>query len=61
MNVLVKGGTLCATQFHNFMEIVLSAFSSFPGVTAIPLGWQFQPVDAKEVARRVVEVVLGKP
>jgi uncharacterized protein YbjT (DUF2867 family) len=58
---LVPWSMLRATQFHNFMEIVLGAFSSLPGVTAIPFGWQFQPIDAKEVARRVVEVVLGKP
>jgi uncharacterized protein YbjT (DUF2867 family) len=58
---LVPWSILRATQFHNFMEIVLGAFSSLPGVTAIPFGWQFQPVDAREVARRVVEVVLGKP
>lgn len=50
-----------ATQFHSFMEFVLGAFSKMPGVTAIPFEWQFQPVDPRDVARRVVEIVLGPP
>ncbi len=41
----VPWSMLRATQFHNFMEVVLGAFSSLPVVTAIPFGWQFQPVD----------------
>jgi uncharacterized protein YbjT (DUF2867 family) len=58
---LVPWSILRATQFHNLMEIWLRGFSRLPGVTAIPLRWQFQPVDPKEVARRVVDAVLGKP
>ena len=52
---------LRATQFHDLMELFLRGFSRVPRVTAIPFGWQFQPVDAKDVASRVVEVVLAKP
>lgn len=52
---------LRATQFHDLIDIVLRGFSRMPGVVALPFAWQFQPVDAGEVARRVVEVVLGEP
>ena len=58
---LVPWSILRATQFHEFMELTLRTFSRLPGVTAVPFGWQFQPVDSKEVARRAVDVVLGKP
>ena len=50
-----------ATQFHDFMEVLLRGFSRVPGVTAIPFAWKYQPVDAREVAARVVEVVNGEP
>jgi uncharacterized protein YbjT (DUF2867 family) len=50
-----------ATQFHDLMEILLRGFSRLPGVATVPLAWQFQPVDAREVAQRVVDVVLGEP
>jgi uncharacterized protein YbjT (DUF2867 family) len=52
---------LRATQFHDLMEVFLRGFSRVPGVTAIPFTWQFQPVDAREVARRVVDVALAEP
>ena len=52
---------LRATQFHDLMELFLRGFSHVPGFTTIPFGWQFQPVDAKEVAGRAVEAVLGEP
>jgi uncharacterized protein YbjT (DUF2867 family) len=52
---------LRATQFHDLMETFLSGFSRLPGVTMIPFDWQFQPVHAREVALRVVDVVLGEP
>jgi uncharacterized protein YbjT (DUF2867 family) len=57
----VPWSILRTTQFHNLMEVLLRGFSRVPGVTAIPFAWQFQPVDADEVAARVVEVVLGEP
>ena len=52
---------LRATQFHDLMETFLRGFSRIPGVTAIPFGWQFQPVEVKEVAQKLVDVLLGEP
>ncbi|TMF33411.1 MAG: NAD-dependent epimerase/dehydratase family protein [Chloroflexi bacterium] len=57
----VPWSILRATQFHSFMESTLRAFARLPGMLAIPFGWQFQPVESREVARRVVDVVLDKP
>src|SRR2546427_273253 len=34
---------------------------ALPGSVALPSGWQFQPVEPREVARRVVNIVLDKP
>ncbi len=63
---LVAGGDvpwsiLRATQFHELMEAYLRRFARVPRLLAAPLRWQFQPVDADEVAARLVEVVLGPP
>jgi uncharacterized protein YbjT (DUF2867 family) len=58
---MVPWSILRATQFHSFMEVTLRAFARLPGILAIPFGWKFQPVESREVARRVVDVVLGKP
>lgn len=58
---IVPWSIVRATQFHNLMDIFLKGFARIPGVIALPTRWQFQPVDAREVARRVVRVVLGKP
>lgn len=58
---IIPWSILRATQFHTFMELVLRGFSRLPGVLAIPLAWRFQPVDSKEVAQRLVDIVLGKP
>ena len=58
---MVPWSILRATQFHSFMESTLRAFARLPGMLAIPFGWQFQPVESREVARRVVDVVLDKP
>ncbi|HSP08649.1 MAG TPA: NAD(P)H-binding protein [Candidatus Dormibacteraeota bacterium] len=52
---------LRATQFHSLMELVLGRFCKLPGIATIPTRWQFQPVDAREVARRLVEVVTHEP
>jgi len=58
---MVPWSILRATQFHSFMELLLRAFARLPGVIALPLAWKFQPVESREVAQRVVDVVLGKP
>ncbi len=52
---------LRATQFHDLIEIFLDRFSRVPGIVAAPLRWQFQPVDADEVAARLVDVALAPP
>ena len=57
----VAWSILRATQFHDFVHMVLSGFARTPGVIALPFAWQVQPVDVKEVAKRVTEVVLGAP
>jgi len=58
---MVPWSILRATQFHSFMESTIRAFARLPGMLAIPFGWQFQPVESREVAQRVVDVVLDKP
>ena len=57
----VPWSILRATHFHSFMELTLGALARLPGVVTVPFSWQFQPVESKEVARRVVDVVLDKP
>ena len=58
---IVPWSILRATQFHTLMETFLEAFSKPPFVVAVPYKWQFQPVDPREVADRLVDVVLEKP
>jgi len=58
---IVPWSILRATQFHSLMEIFAGGFSRLPGVTPIPFNWQFQPVDAREVAEHLAAVVLDKP
>lgn len=57
----VPWSILRATQFHNLMEYFLGLFSRFPAFVAIPFRWQFQPVDTRDVARRLVEIAEGPP
>src|SRR5258706_5194885 len=58
---IVPWSTLRATQFHTLMEIFLGAFSRLPRMCAVPFAWQFQPVDTRDVAARLVDVVAGEP
>lgn len=58
---MVPWSILRATQFHTLMEIFLGGFARLPRVIAVPFEWQFQPVDAREVATRLLEVVSGEP
>ncbi len=58
---VVPWSILRATQFHDFVELLLGGFARMPGLIAVPYSWQLQPVDANEVAHRVVDVVLGAP
>jgi uncharacterized protein YbjT (DUF2867 family) len=52
--------TLRATQFHEAMLAVAQQVAKLP-VIPVPAGFRFQPVEADEVAARLVELSLGKP
>jgi uncharacterized protein YbjT (DUF2867 family) len=52
--------TLRATQFHDLMLMVAQALAKLP-VVPVPAGFRVQPVDADEVAARLVERTLGEP
>jgi uncharacterized protein YbjT (DUF2867 family) len=52
--------TLRATQFHDLMLTVVRQMARLP-VIPVPAGFRFQPVDAGEVAARLVELALGEP
>ncbi|MGH7777715.1 MAG: SDR family oxidoreductase [Candidatus Dormibacterales bacterium] len=52
---------LRATQFHDgFVLLMVQAMAKMP-VVPVPAGFRFQPVDAGEVAERLVELALGEP
>jgi uncharacterized protein YbjT (DUF2867 family) len=52
--------TLRATQFHDLILLVAQQMTKLP-VMPVPAGFRFQPVDAGEVAGRLVELALGRP
>jgi uncharacterized protein YbjT (DUF2867 family) len=52
--------TLRATQFHEGMLAVARQMVRLP-VLPVPVGFCFQPVEADEVASRLVELTLGEP
>ena len=52
--------TLRATQLHDLMLTVAQQMSKLP-VMPVPSGFRFQPIDAGEVADRLVELALGSP
>jgi uncharacterized protein YbjT (DUF2867 family) len=52
--------TLRATQFHDLMLTTARQMTRLP-VIPVPAGFRVQPVDAGEVAARLVELALGKP
>ena len=52
--------TLRAAQFHDLLLTVAQAMAKLP-VMPVPAGFRFQPVDAGEVAARLVELALGAP
>ena len=52
--------TLRATQFHDAMLLMARQLVKLP-VIPVPSGFHFQPVEADEVATRLVELSLGKP
>jgi uncharacterized protein YbjT (DUF2867 family) len=52
--------TLRATQFHDLTLLTVRQLARLP-VIPVPAGWRFQPIDAGEVAARLVELSLGTP
>src|SRR6266508_2091162 len=52
--------TLRATQFHDLILMTARQMARLP-VIPVPAGFRFQPVDAGEVAARLVELALGTP
>lgn len=58
---IVPWSILRATQFHTLMETFLGGFSRAPRLAAIPFEWKFQPVDPRDVAARLTELVTGEP
>ena len=52
--------TLRATQFHDLMLTTAQGMAKLP-VIPVPSGFRFQPVDAGDVAARLVELALGPP
>jgi len=52
--------TLRATQFHDLTLPTVAQLAKLP-VIPVPTGFRFQPVDAGEVAARLVELTLGPP
>ena len=52
--------TLRATQFHDLVLMTVRAAAKLP-VLPVFAGFRFQPVDARDVADRLVELALGEP
>ena len=52
--------TLRATQFHDLILMTARQMARLP-VIPVPAGFRFQPVNAGEVAARLVELALGSP
>jgi uncharacterized protein YbjT (DUF2867 family) len=52
--------TLRATQFHDLILTTAQAMARLPVIPG-PAGFRVQPVDAGEVAARLVELALGAP
>src|SRR6266487_440298 len=52
--------TLRAAQFHDLLLMVAQQVTKLP-VIPVPAGFRFQPVDAGEVAARLVDLPLGTP
>jgi uncharacterized protein YbjT (DUF2867 family) len=52
--------TLRATQFHDLTLTTVQSMAKMP-VVPVPTGFRFQPIDAGEVADRLVELALGRP
>lgn len=56
----IAWSTLRAAQFHDLVLTVLATMTKVP-VVPVPAGLRLQPVDARDVAHRLVELTLGPP
>lgn len=52
--------TLRATQFHDLTLTTVRGMAKLP-LIPVPAGFRFQPIDAREVADRLVALALGAP
>jgi uncharacterized protein YbjT (DUF2867 family) len=63
--IVSEGGVPCsilrATQFHPFIDQLLTAAARVPLVMPLPAGFQVQSVDVGEVARRLLRCVEAGP
>lgn len=60
MNSGLPWTTLRATQFHDLVLLVLQTLIKLP-IIPVPSGFSFQPIDADDVAARLVELALEHP
>jgi uncharacterized protein YbjT (DUF2867 family) len=51
---------LRATQFFSYLDVLMRDWSERP-VIVVPKGWKLQPVDAGEVAAKVMECLVAGP
>ena len=62
--IVADSGLRCtilrATQFHDLILTVAQTLAKLP-VVPLPAGFRVQPVEADEVAARLVELTLGEP
>ena len=52
--------TLRAAQFHDLILMVVQALTKLP-IVLVPAGFRFQPIDAGDVADRLVKLATGRP
>ncbi len=52
---------LRATQFHEFIDLILQQTTKFPFVSLLPTDFKAQTVDAREVAQRLCALVASGP
>ena len=52
--------TMRSTQFHELIMMTIKQMARMPAIP-VPTGFRFQPIDADEVAARLVELALGAP
>ncbi|HZQ49245.1 MAG TPA: NAD(P)H-binding protein [Candidatus Dormibacteraeota bacterium] len=58
---IVPWSILRATQFHTLIDFWISRYARMPFVATIPAGWQFQPVDTRDVGARLVAALIQAP